>query len=106
MAARHGFEMPDAMELADRTYVSSNIHDENNAALRSRLAQLPTNCASSADILEARRNVYEQGGIFTPAMIDGVVNRLRAYADNDLAERAVADPELTARLVARHFHCG
>ena len=50
VAARHGFEMPDALKVADDTYVSVNIHDEANADRVARLQQLPTNCAQSAEI--------------------------------------------------------
>ncbi len=57
VAARHGFEMPDALKVADDTYVSVNIHDEANADRVARLQQLPTNCAQRADCLDARRNV-------------------------------------------------
>ena len=41
VAARHGFEMPDALKVADDTYVSVNIHDEANADRVARLQQLP-----------------------------------------------------------------
>ena len=94
VAARHGFEMPDALKVADDTYVSVNIHDEANADRVARLQQLPTNCAQSADCLDASRNVYEDHGVFPPAMINGLIRNLSAFNDNDLSEKAKKNPEL------------
>ena len=93
VAARHGFEMPDALKVADDTYVSVNIHDEANADRVARLQQLPTNCAQSADCLDASRNVYEDHGVFPPAMINGLIRNLSAFNDNDLSEKAKKNPE-------------
>lgn len=106
VAARHGFDMADALDVAERTYVSANIHDEANAALLERLEQLPANCAESADVLEQQRELFEASGVFTPAMIDAIVARLRAFDDASLSERAHRDPDLMGRLVSRYFHCG
>ena len=106
VAARHGFEMPDALKVADDTYVSVNIHDEANADRVARLQQLPTNCAQSADCLDASRNVYEAHGVFPPAMINGLIRNLRAFNDNDLPEKANKNPELMRTLVDQYFHCG
>lgn len=106
VAARHGFEMPDALKVADDTYVSVNIHDEANADRVARLQQLPTNCAQSADCLDASRNVYEAHGVFPPAMINGLIRNLRAFNDNDLSEKANKNPELMRTLVDQYFHCG
>ena len=106
VAARHGFDMADALDVAERTYVSANIHDEANAALLERLEQLPANCVESADVLEQQRELFEASGVFTPAMIDAIVARLRAFDDASLSERAHRDPDLMGRLVSRYFHCG
>ena len=105
VAARYGFEMPDALEVAERTYVSVNIHDEANADKLAMLAQLPTDCAESADCLERQRGIYEEYGVFSPRMIDGIERALRAF-DRDEIERAKENPELMLRLVEQYFHCG
>jgi glutamine synthetase len=98
VAARHGFEMPDALEVAERNYVDVNIHDAANADRLKSLAQLPTDCSASADRLEAQRSFYEAKGVFSPHMIDGQIAHLRAFA-----AEATTD---TAELVRRHFNCG
>ena len=43
VAARHGFDMADALDVAERTYVSANIHDKANAA-RTAPGQLRREC--------------------------------------------------------------
>lgn len=106
VAARRGFEMDDALQKADDTYVSVNIHDEANADKLHGLAQLPANCLQSADCLDRQRSIYEEYGVFTPAMINGVMRHLKEFADGDLAERAHRNPELMRLLVDRYFHCG
>ena len=52
VACRCGFEMEDAPEVAERTYVNVNIHDEANKQRLAQLEQLPDSCAASADCLE------------------------------------------------------
>ena len=52
VAARRGFENPDALNLAEKTYVNVNIHDESNSERLKQLAQLPDSCNRSADCLE------------------------------------------------------
>ena len=53
-AARHGFEMPDALDVARKTYVGLgvNIHAAGNDALRQSLEQLPASCSQAADALD------------------------------------------------------
>lgn len=106
VAARHGFEMPDALDVAQRTYVNVNIHDDANADRLGSLAQLPASCAQSADCLQSDRAFYESANVFPKAMIDGVIARLKAHNDADLAARAHRDPTLMSQLVAEYFHCG
>jgi len=105
VALRHGFEMKDALEVADKTYVDINIHSAEAADKVTELAQLPVNCTESADCLAKMRAVFEEGGVFSPAMIDGIICHLRGF-DPAEAEAAKTDNELMHKLVMRHFHCG
>lgn len=106
VAARHGFEMPDALEVARDTYVDVNIHAADQAELVKRLTQLPDSCAASADCLEQRREVFEQHGVFSPAAIDGTLVELRSYGDRTLRADTADRPQEVAALVERFFHCG
>ncbi len=106
VAARYGFELENALQIAEDNYVSVNIHAAENADRLAKLKQLPTNCAESADCLERDRAIYEKHGVFSPRMIDGIEKKLRDYEDVGLTERATRQPELMQVLVNRHFHCG
>lgn len=106
VACRHGLERDDALEIAERTYVSVNIHKDENRARLESLAQLPDSCAASADCLERQRRVFEQNNVFSPAMIDGMARRLRAYDDRTLRHDIEGNTEEMMKLVRRYFHCG
>lgn len=105
VAVRYGFEMPDALEVAKRTYVDVNIHKAENAALLETLDSLPVNCAQSADRLEEVRDVFQAKNVFDPAMIDGILATLRSY-DQKEAEYAKTNNKIMQRLVKEYFYCG
>lgn len=106
VACRHGFEMPDALEVAEKTYVNVNIHKEENADKLKSLAQLPDSCAASADCLQIQRAVFEQYNVFSPAMIDGIIRKLRSYNDATLRRDIQDKPEEMEKLVEKYFYCG
>lgn len=106
VACRHGFEMPDALEVAEKTYVNVNIHKEENADKLKSLAQLPESCAASADCLQTQRAVFEQYNVFSPAMIDGIIRKLRSYNDATLRRDIQDKPEEMEKLVGKYFYCG
>ena len=106
VACRHGFEMDNALEVAERTYVNVNIHQKENEHKLKDLAQLPDSCAASADCLERQREIFEQHNVFSAAMIDGIIKRLRSYGDSTLREEIGTDQEAMLALVQRYFHCG
>ena len=106
VACRHGFEMDNALELADQTYVNVNIHQAEHADKLKNLSQLPDSCAASADCLEKQRAIFEQYHVFSPAMIDGIIKRLRSYNDRTLRAELQNDAEAVYNLVLQHFHCG
>ena len=106
VAARHGFEMPDALEVAERTYVDVNIHAAEHADRLHSLATLPDSCVASAECLLAQREVYEAKGVFSPAMIDGIAKELRGFDDLTLRADLEGQPREMARLVEQFFHCG
>ena len=106
VACRHGFEMANALEVAERTYVNVNIHDASNADKLAELAQLPDSCVASAACLEQQRAVYEEYGVFSPSMIDGIIDQLRAFKDSSLRAEISDKPEEIKQLVETYFHCG
>lgn len=106
VACRYGFEMENALEVANDTYVDVNIHDSENAAKAAKLDHLPANCGESADALASHRHIYEKNGVFSPRMIDGIIKQLKSYDDKNLIECAKSDPELMSGIVKQYFHCG
>ena len=106
VACRHGFEMKDALEVAEKDYVNVNIHDAANADKLAQLAQLPDSCVASADCLQRQRAVYEQYGVFSPEMIDGIIEQLRAFNDLTLRHDIENDHKAIKQLVDTYFHCG
>jgi glutamine synthetase len=106
VACRHGFEMENALELAERTYVNVNIHAAENASRLATLAQLPDSCVASASCLEKQRKTFEEYGVFAPAMIDGIIAQLRAFDDVNLRKNIEGYPDEIQKLVTQYFHCG
>ena len=106
VACRHGFEIDNALELAQKTYVNVNIHDHANEGLLEKLAQLPDSCVASANCLEQKRDVFEQYGVFSKAMIDGILRNLRSKNDLTLRADIQDKPEELQKLVEEYFHCG
>ncbi|MFK1932316.1 glutamine synthetase family protein [Bacteroides fragilis] len=106
VACRHGFEIENALAIAEQTYVNVNIHQKENADKLKALDQLPDSCAASADCLQKQRTVFEQYNVFSPAMIDGIISRLRSYNDATLRKDIQDKPEEMLALVSKFFHCG
>ena len=98
--------MDGALDLAERTYVNYNIHAKENADRVASLAQLPDSCAASADCLERQRSVFEERGVFSPTMIDGILRQLRAFNDRTLRTDIQDNKEELQKLVNQYFHCG
>jgi glutamine synthetase len=106
VACRYGFEMPHAEELAEKTYVNVDIHRKENEEKLKNLEQLPDSCAASADCLERLRSYFEADGVFSPAMIDGIIKHLRSFNDRTLRHDIEDNPDAMQKLVNTYFHCG
>lgn len=105
VACRSGFELSNALEIAENTYVNVNIHQKKNEDKLKSLAQLPDSCEASADCLEKQRAVFERYNVFSPAMIDGILRKLRSYNDRTLRADLEGNPEAMQQLVRKYFHC-
>ena len=104
VAARHGFEMENAVQYAKEHYVSVNIFEHEDVL--SRLDVLPDSCAASADLLEKDRALYEEQGIFNPRLIDGILRDLRAFNDRTLRQDLGNDSQKILELVETFIDCG
>lgn len=106
VACRYGFEMPDALAVAEQTYVNVNIHQEENKDRLAVLEQLPDSCVASAACLKQQRGIFEQYNVFSPSMIDGIIRKLESFRDTTLREDLNGNQEGMLELVMRYFHCG
>ncbi|RHJ91081.1 glutamine synthetase family protein [Parabacteroides bouchesdurhonensis] len=106
VACRHGFELENALDIADKTYVNVNIHQAENADRLKSLEQLPDSCAASAECLQQQRALYEKYNVFSPNMIDGIIKKLKSYNDASLRADLQKDAEGMKELVKAYFHCG
>lgn len=106
VACRNGFEMDNALEVADKCYVDVNIHKKENEGRLKELAHLPDSCAASADCLDSLRGVFEKYNVFTPAMIDSIVSALREYDDRKLRTTLEGNRDMMLEYVRQYFHCG
>lgn len=105
VAARHGLEMPDALDVAKKLYVDVNIFHDEHKDVQERLPQLPSCCWDSAESLLKDRAIYEKDGVFSPLTIDGIAQMLRAYNDSDLSERLYRKDGKIKELVDQFLHC-
>lgn len=106
VAARHGLEMKNALNLAEKSYVDVNIFEEKYKDRVSKLQQLPDSCWHSADCLEKQRALFEAHDVFPHKIIDGVIRKLRTYNDVDLRERLKDNEKELLKLVNTYLHCG
>ena len=100
-AARHGFEMPDALEVAKKTYVGLgvNIHDASQQKIQESLEQLPGSCVAAAGELAKDREIYTSKGVFSDALVDWYIKYLTDFHDENLREELKKDPEREMRYV-------
>ena len=106
VAARHGLEMADALEFAEKTYVDVNIFEEKYKHRVNQLQQLPVSCWQSAHSLEQQRAIYEAEGIFPPMIIDGLIRHLKSFKDENLRESIKDNEKEIMKLVNTYLHCG
>lgn len=106
VAARSGFEMPDALDIAAKTYVDVNIFHADHKARAASLDSLPASCWESAEMLDKQRDVYERHGVFPSQIIDGLIKDLKKFDDQNIRQELAANPGKMMELVRQHYHCG
>ena len=106
VAARHGFEMPDALKVADETYVDVNIFESQNRAKKEKLNQLPASCVESAASLLRQLSIYTQYNVFPERVLMALADSLTRHNDKGLISRIQHDDEKVMELVNKFFYCG
>jgi glutamine synthetase len=105
VAARHGLQMKDSLNIAKRLYVDVNIFHDEYKHIQCKLPQLPTSCWESAERLLKDRAIYEKDGVFSPILIDGLANILKGYDDKDLNEKHQGNEGQIRNLSDVYLHC-
>lgn len=105
VACRHGWEMNNALEIAQQTYVNVDIHRPENAEKVAALKHLPVSCAESAEALATERTFYEADGIFPSSVIEHSITTLKDFNDSNVATKAKEDQTLMSKLVEEYLHC-
>ncbi len=100
VAALHGLEKPDGVEVAEDHYVSTD------ASKCSHLKQLPASCYEAAERLLKDRGYYEKYGIFPKGMIDKLAADLKGHNDKDMSEKLFGNADALKDLVDKFIHCG
>lgn len=106
VAARTGFEIENALEYAAETYVNVNIHSDENREKLERLESLPDSCVASAEALGKKRGVFEDKNVFAPALINGIIRKLKKYDDQELRRKTAENPKKMMDVVRKYWHCG
>jgi glutamine synthetase len=104
-AARHGFEMENALNIATLTYVDVNIHKAGNEKIGNHFEHLPTSCYESAEKLEAMNDIYKRHNVFSEKMLKGLAEALRNFNDKNIRDEVAARPQLMQELVDKYFYC-
>jgi glutamine synthetase len=104
IASLHGINMPDALKQAEDLYVIGNIFRPEFKDRLATFRQLPASCFESADVLVARRAIFEENGIFPAGMIDNRIQTLKAFNDKGLSEKLYGNTEAIRELVETYIH--
>ncbi|MCP1661472.1 MAG: glutamine synthetase [Methanocalculus sp. MSAO_Arc1] len=104
LACLHGLQMPDALDRARDLYIDGSVYDPKNAEKIKSLERLPASCVESADALSLKRSVFENGGVFPPAVIDSVMGQLLEFQDRGLSERIYGKEKEIKAIVEEYTH--
>ncbi|MEA3306187.1 MAG: glutamine synthetase family protein [Elusimicrobiota bacterium] len=100
VAARHGFEMKNSLEISKKFFA-----DKNSGKGNAKFGSLPASCFDSADTLRADRAIYEKYGVFSSSVIDSTIKRLQSYDDKDLSETLYGKEDEIKKLVEEYLYC-
>jgi glutamine synthetase len=106
VAARHGFEMKNALKYAKETYVDVNIFMDENKAKLDSLSVLPGSCWESAEALMAQKEIYTKYGVFSEGMLNWIASYHESFNDKTLRKDIGNNEDEILKLVNKFFHCG
>lgn len=105
VAARHGIEMKESLNLAESLCVDVNIFNPKHKSILDKLPNLPMSCMESAECLLKDRLIYEKDHVFPPLVIDEIAKHLMSYNDKGLSEELYGKEDDIKKLVDKFIHC-
>jgi glutamine synthetase len=108
-AAEYGLTADGMLELAAKTNVEGNVFSDKKRM--KHLEALPASCVKCARLLDERREMYEEFGVFPKTVIDHQIQLLLNENDEHLnkefsrlpaEERLMATRELMHKDIHRH----
>lgn len=105
VAARHGFEREDSLELAKKLYVDKNIFSPEYKETLKKIPKLPSSCWESAQNLLKQREIYQKDGVFPEVVIDGIAKKLKNYNDKDLNKKLQNKSDEVRKIVEEYLYC-
>lgn len=106
VAARHGLQMENALDYAEKKYVGVNIFDDKNKDIIDNLNQLPTSCVESAESLLNQSDIYKKYDVFSQNLLVGLYNNLKSFNDKTLRKDIENNEDEILKIVNKYFHCG
>ncbi len=86
--------------------IAEELHVEPGEAEKRGFSLLPQSCVESAANLENDRKYYEADGVFSKAVIDGTIRKLRSYKDKSMLQRLKNEPRKIQDLMQTYLHYG
>ena len=105
LAAKEGILSKTSLNEANNLYVNVNIFEAENRDLFNSLKSLPKSCFESAKFLEKDSAFYQKDSIFPKGTIDGFIEKLIKYDDDELSERLYNKKEDIKKVVDKYIHC-
>lgn len=104
-SAHWGLTSPDSLEMAAATRCGGDAF--RDPSLLERVEPLPRSCVAAARVLAERRHLYEDDGVFPPALVTHTVERLLREDDEHLDhELAAMTDDARLRASRRIMHRG
>jgi len=104
MAAKHGLQMPNALEMAEKLYVNVNIFAPEHKQKLDELNHLPQSCWQSAEALNQLRSYFEADGVFPKDTIDRFIRYLQSFKDENLSVELFGKNDEIRALVEKFIH--
>ena len=89
-----GLQIADALLLEDAKFRKDS------------LKALPRSCHESAKLLDKHREYYEKGNVFPKRVVDGIIQRLKQYDDENFSDELKKDDKKAEEQIKKYLHCG